>query len=182
MRVGFTAMGAASAVLLLLGSAQAQTNVPDTDMSAVSGNAGFYFPKDIFETGATLEGTYEYYFSPRVGIRTGLGWTDPNFEESGDSLRQIRWTVDLLYNWERGKWHPYVGAGFGAYFLQHKFSGRSTGDSETQPGLNIGGGVKYFTSRTLTVKGEAFYHAIAQGDLPWSPSGLALMGGIKKYF
>ena len=184
MGVRFTVAIIAVMAVMLAGSASAQPRVPDTDMSAVSGNAGLWLPKsNILETAGTVAGTYEYYFTPRVGLRTLLGWTEPDVEGTDDSIRQIRLTIDVLYNWEGGRVHPYVGAGFGAYFLRIKSDGRSVGDSETRPGFNLGAGVEYFTTRTVTIKGEAFYHAVSRGDdFPTSPSGLALMAGIKKYF
>jgi len=159
-----------------------QVRVPDRDMSAVTAEAGFFFPKEIFDTAAIVAGSYEFYLQPRTSIRGTLAWTDPNFERSGDSLRQIRLLFELVYNWERGKWHPFAAAGAGIYFLQHKFSGRSSGLSETKGGVNLGGGIEYFVHRTVVVKGEAGYSFVGQGDLPWSPSGFTLTGGIKKYF
>src|SRR5262249_16528662 len=125
----------------------------------------------------------EYYVTPRVSLRTVFGLTDPGFRtESSDSLRQIPLRADVNYNWEQGKWHPFVGAGVGAYFLQLKDNGRAFGQSETKAGVNLGGGVEYFTSRTVALKGEARYHIIDRARTGQDPSGLVLTGGLKKYF
>jgi opacity protein-like surface antigen len=108
--------------------------------------------------------------------------TNPVFARDPDaSLRQIPLRVDANYNWERGKWHPFVGAGFGAYFVQVRNNGEAFGESETAPGFNLGGGIEYFTGRTVSIKGEARYHVI--GDVQGlSPSGMVFTGGLKKYF
>ena len=109
--------------------------------------------------------------------------TDPGFSrESTDSLRQIPLRLDVNYNWEGGKWHPFVGAGAGAYFLQFKDNGESLGESETKPGFNVGGGLEYFTGRTVSLKGEARYHVIGKARGGQDPSGLVFTGGIKKYW
>jgi opacity protein-like surface antigen len=88
----------------------------------------------------------------------------------------------VIYNWEGGKWHPFVGAGVGAYFFQPKFGGESFREDETNFGATIGGGVEYFTTRTTTIKGEATYYIIDKGNFLDSPSALTLMIGLKKYF
>jgi opacity protein-like surface antigen len=125
----------------------------------------------------------EYYLTPRVSLRTDFGLTDPGFgAESTDSLRQIPLRVDLNDNWERGRWHPFVGAGAGAYFLRFKDNGQGIGASETKLGVNLGGGIEYFTGRTVAIKGEARYHMIDDTRSGLDPSGLVLTAGLKKYW
>ena len=173
-------------LVIMVGSsapaAFAQARVPDTGMGALSGSIGVIFPKEPFEADLALAGAFDYYVTPRVSIRPGVMWADPNVENSEESLRRFSLGADVIYNWERGKWHPFVGAGIGAYFFQSKFDGESFRDDETNIGGNIGGGIEYFTSRTLTIKGEVQYHFIEQGNLFDSPSALTMMIGLKKYF
>ena len=120
--------------------------------------------------------------TPRVSLRTAFSWTDPNFGGGSiQSLRQMPLRVDVNYNWEHGKWHPFVGTGVGAYFMQFKNNGESFGDSETKVGLNAGGGIEYFLHRAVTLKGEARYHSIANVRGGRDPSGLAITGGLKTY-
>jgi opacity protein-like surface antigen len=186
MRVWNTVIASLLSMTLLFKvapQAAAQPYVPDRGMGAIGGDVGFFFPSEIFDTGPTLAGFLEYYLSRRASLRTTFGWSDPEFEFGDeDSLRQLRLVFNVFYNWEYGKWHPLVGAGIGPYFLQLKHDGRSVGDSETQLGVNLGGGVEYFVTRVLTIKGEALYHFIGEGDLPWDPSGLTLAIGLKRYF
>ena len=70
----------------------------------------------------------------------------------------------------------------GRYFLRLKHNGQSFGDTETKPGFNIGGGIEYFTGRTVSLKGEARYHVIGNTRTGMDPSGLVLTGGLKKYW
>ena len=88
---------------------------------------------------------------------------------------------DIVYNWEGGALHPFVGAGLAAYFLQLKDNGRSFGDSETKLGATLFGGAEFFTGRTTSLKAEARYH-IVDDVRGLEPDGLALTIGFKKYF
>jgi hypothetical protein len=173
-------------MVVLLGStasaASAQARVPDAGMAALSGNIGIILPKDPFEPDVVLSGAFDYYLTPRVSVRPGVLWADPDVEAHDESLRRVGVIVDVLYNWERGKWHPFVGAGVGVYFFQPKIGGSAFRDDETNAGATVGGGLEYFTSRTTVLKGEVTYHVIERGNLPQSPSALTLMIGLKKYF
>ena len=94
---------------------------------------------------------------------------------------QVPLTVDGIYNWEGGKWHPFVGAGLGVHFLRFTSDVPATDNTDTRLGFNVGGGVEYFLNRTVAVKGEGRSHAIedARGE---EPSGTALTVGLKTYF
>ena len=166
------------------GMATAQERAPHTGSTAVGLDAGAFIPRDgQFDVAPIVNVLLEYYVTPRVSLRTDFGLTDPGFSrESTDSLRQIPLRLDVNYNWEGGKWHPFVGAGAGAYFLQFKDNGESLGESETKPGFNLGGGVEYFTGRTVSLKGEARYHVIGKTRGGQDPSGMVFTGGIKKYW
>jgi len=96
--------------------------------------------------------------------------------------------VDIIYNWEGGAVHPFVGAGLGVYLLQRRDSGDDIGDSEGKLGGVLLGGIEYFTSNTVSIKGEASYHLISNADGgfagrgPRNPDGFKLTVGLKKYF
>ncbi len=164
--------------------ATAQERAPHTGSTAVGIEAGAFIPKDgQLDAAPIVNVLLEYYFSPRLSVRTDFGVTDPGFfRESSDSLRQIPLRANVNYNWEGGRWHPFVGAGVGAYFLQFKDNGQPLGTRETKPGMNVGGGVEYFTGRTVSLKGEARYHVIGKTRNGDDPSGLVFTGGLKKYW
>ena len=161
-----------------------QERAPHTGSTAIGVDVGAFIPRDgQLDTALIVNTLIEYYLTPRVSLRTEFGLTDPGFSrESTDSLRQIPLRLDVNYNWEGGRWHPFVGAGGGAYFLQFKDNGQALGDSETKAGFNLGGGVEYFTGRTVSLKGEARYHVIGKTRAGQDPSGFVFTGGLKKYW
>ncbi|MBA3297132.1 MAG: porin family protein [Acidobacteria bacterium] len=171
------------ALAITLAPALAQAQTPQTDSAAVGGDVGLFFPKsDALKSGLALDGFYEYYLSPRTSIRLGVGFMNPKIKrDEDDSMRYIRVGGDLVYNWEGGGVHPFVGAGVGAYFLQEKDNGDNFGDQETKIGGNVFGGAEFFTSNTLSVKAEAKYHLISNLGA-FNPDGLSLTVGLKKYF
>jgi opacity protein-like surface antigen len=174
---------ALSSCILGSGVAVAQERAPHTGSTAVGVDVGMFVPRETqLDNALIVNALIEYYLTPRVSLRTGFGLTDPGFSQQATSLRQIPLRADVNYNWEGGKWHPFVGAGVGAYFLQPKIDGHSFGDSETKPGFNMGGGIEYFTSRTVSLKGEARYQIIGNTRSGQDPSGLVLTGGLKKYW
>ena len=175
---------ALSSCILGSGVAVAQERAPHTGSTAVGVDVGMFVPRESqLDNALIVNATIEYYVTPRVSVRTGFGLTDPGFSRaSNDSLRQIPLHAGLNYNWEGGKWHPFVGAGVGAYFLQPRLDGRSFGESQTKPGFDLGGGIEYFTSRTVALKGEARYQIIGDTRGGQDPSGLVLTAGLKKYW
>ena len=176
-----------SALLALLvsipPSAFAQERVPYAGSMATGFDVGIFVPRsDELSNSLALNGTYEFYFTPRISVRAGLGWANPGFSVGAiDSLMQVPLTIDGLYNWEGGRWHPFVGAGLGIHFLRFSSDLPSADNTDTRLGFNIGGGVEYFLNRTVAVKGEGRYHAIedARGE---EPSGTAVTIGLKTYF
>ena len=163
--------------------AGAQERVPQSGSTAVGIDVGAFAPRAPEMNNSLLFNVlYEYYVTPRASLRTDFGWASPSFNSGGiSSLRQVPVRLDVNYNWEGGRWHPFVGTGVGVYFLQFRSNQQVFGDTENKLGLNLGGGVEYFIHRNVTVKGEGRYHAIA--DVRGSdPSGLALTVGLKTYF
>jgi opacity protein-like surface antigen len=175
LAIGLLAMAPASGV--------AQERVPHAGSTAVGFDVGAFVPSDDqLDVAPVLGALFEYYLTPRVSMRTGFGFADPSFS-GGNSLRQVPLKVDLNYNWEGGRWHPFVGTGVGAYFLQSKNSnGTAFGNQETKFGFNLGGGMEYFVNRRVAVKGEGRYNIIEDAATGVDPSGLGLSVGLKTYF
>ena len=161
-----------------------ERRVPHAGQTAVGVDVGAFVPADSqFDNALLVNALLEYYVTPRVSLRTSFGLTDPGHRtEAADSLRQVPLRLDVNYNWEGGRWHPFVGAGVGAYFLQFKDNDQPFGDTETKAGFNLGGGMEYFFNRTVTFKGEARYHILGNARGGQDPSGLALTAGLKTYF
>jgi opacity protein-like surface antigen len=177
--------GFLTGALLLAGPtfASAQERVPHEGSTAVGVDVGLFLPTaDQLDRSMVMNILYEYYVTPRVSLRTGFGWANPSFKGGAiDSLRQVPLRLDVNYNWERGRWHPFVGTGVGAYFLQFQQNGQNFGETETAFGLNTGGGIEYFFNRIAALKGEARYHAINDSRAQ-DPSGLVMTVGLKTYF
>ena len=163
--------------------AVAAAQTPRADAGAVGGDIGIFLPKsEGMQSGPNLEGFYEYYPTARTSIRLGLGWANPKLKaDEDDTIRWMRVAGDVVYNWEGGSVHPFVGGGLGIYFLQHRNNGENFGDAETKFGGTLFGGAEFFLNNTVAVKGEARYHLIANVNT-YNPDGLALTVGIKKYF
>jgi len=156
---------------------------PHAGSSAIGADIGVFVPSDErLEPAPPASGYYEYYFTPRISIRPEIGWADPGFDRSTVSLRQLPVRVGLNYNWEGGRWHPFVGAGVGAYLLQVKDAGRPFGGAETRPGFSAGGGIEYFLNGHVSLKGEGRIHSVEKLSNGDDPSGVGLMFGVKRYF
>ena len=177
---------AAAALVALPLYANAQGRTPRTDSAAVGGDIGIFRPSDDeLEPALSLDGFYEFYWSPRTSLRLGLGWTSPEYDRDPEShVRHIRIGGDVIYNWEGGTIHPFVGAGLGVYIMEPRNNGDTLGDSESKLGGVLLGGVELFASNTVSVKGEVSYHLISNVENfgPANPDGLKLSIGLKKYF
>ena len=160
-------------ILVASPSAAMAQRLPATDSGAIGGDGGLFMGR--LSARPTLEGFYEYYFSPRNSLRIGLGFARPEVDH-----QYLRVPVDLAYNWERGSMHPFGGAGLGIYFLQDKFwDGEIT--RETKLGGTLFGGIElYAKPRTASFKIEARYYAVR--NTIGHPDGLAISLGFKKYF
>ena len=161
--------------------------VPDPGMSALGVSLGLSSPgDDRLENGLVLSVWGEHYMTRRVSFRgmvSGNWWGVIDGPEE-DGVSPISAKVNLVYNWERGKWHPYATAGLGVY--KFRFTEDDIDSSATTFGFNIGGGAEYFVRLKDTIVVEALIHPIV-GDvdsrfnayIPWY---WTLSGGYKKYF
>ncbi len=113
---------------------------------AAGAEAGFFSPaEDDLDLTPIVGGFFEYYFTPRLSIRPGVAFLDSGLDigDPDDSVRQVRFGADLIYNWERGEWHPFAGGGLSVHSLRLKDNGHAFGDSEQQLGVSGLGGVEY---------------------------------------
>src|SRR5262245_23665133 len=97
----------------LAATATTSTAPKQGDM-AVSGNLGFSHPLDGPFDGAqgVLTGTFEYFTTPRISWRGLLGLTSFDADEPGDvSVDSTFFNANFVYNWEKGKIHPFATAG-----------------------------------------------------------------------
>jgi len=186
MKSSFRLSIIAAVLALVPVMAEAQGRTPRTDSAAVGVDVGLFRPsQDELNSTVSLDGFYEYYLSPRTSVRLGAGWMAPEYDfNPRHSLRYIRVGGDMIYNWEGGAVHPFVGAGLGIYVMEPRENGDERADSESKLGGVLLGGLEFFTSNTVSVKGEVSYHLISKVDNfgPRKPDGLKLAIGLKKYF
>ena len=162
--------------------ASAQT--PDSGMLALGADLGAYFPDEAFENAFTVDAFGELYITPRISGRAMLAWTSPGGvnERAEDHFRQYKLLFNGVYNWELGVWHPFATAGAGVYFVRLLLDDRPDPEGETRGGLNLGGGIEYFTTSMTTIKAEIRWDVVS--DPPGLPdaTGLSLTFGVKRYF
>jgi opacity protein-like surface antigen len=184
-----TTFVSACASVLLVGAlavpshAHAQP-VPNTGQVAAGIDVGLFLPSDDqFDSSITGGGYFEFYLSPRLGLRTGATAMRPAYTRgNGEQERQIRLGADLIYNWEGGRIHPFVGGGVGWHMMGlYDRDGVKVNDGHNRMGLSVLGGLELFMSREWALKAEGRYQSV--GDIPLvDPSGFALTVGMKRYF
>jgi hypothetical protein len=171
-------------LLILPTSALAQSRVPAEGSMAAGAEAGFFAPaEDDLDLTPVVGGFFEYYFSPRLSIRPGIALLDTGFDigDPDDSVRQVRFGADLIYNWERGEWHPFAGGGLSIHSLRLKDNGHAFGDSEQQLGVSGLGGVEYFFRRRTSLKFEGRVQFVDDA-FGFGASGVSGTAGVKWYF
>ena len=170
-------------------AASAQQRVPDRGMFAIGIDFGFAIPHDdLLEMGTFTSVTGEYYVTPRVSLKARFGgaWFDAD-EDTGidEEVSPMHLTGSVVYNWERGKIHPFAAAGAGWYRYRFRVNDQSTG-TDSKFGVSLSGGAEYFLSRHDTLIGDVTFHVIS-GDVAGSFFGYtgsywSFSGGYKKYF
>jgi hypothetical protein len=137
-------------------------------MWAVSGSVGASVPADAsLDNGLDVAGSIEGYLTSRVSVRgqVGASWWDIVGRHFTGTVMPLRVDGNLVYNWEGGRWHPYVTAGVGLYHYRSTISGAPDG-TDSKAGFNVGGGIEYFFHRRTTIVGEALYHKVDAFNTP----------------
>lgn len=142
-----------------------------------------FLPADDLLSGSfTGGGLVEVYVTPRLGLRASVSAIRAEYErDANQQERQVRLGGDLIYNWEGGRIHPFVGGGLGLHFLRYYDHGDNIEPNDTKFGASVLGGLEYFLNRAWTFKTEGRYQWV--DDRPASdPDGFALTFGVKRYF
>src|SRR5437867_423244 len=82
--------------------ATGQERTPTAGSAAIGIDVGAFVPPAAdMNNSLLLNVLYEYYVTPRVSLRTDVGWASPSFNSGGiSSLRTVPIRLDLNYNWE----------------------------------------------------------------------------------
>jgi opacity protein-like surface antigen len=156
---------------------------PRTGQVAAGADIGMFFPSDDrLQAGLMADGFIEFYPAPRLGIRPIITAIRSGYDRfDDDDERQLRLGVDVIYNWEGGRIHPFFGGGFGVHFLRFYRGGNNEGPNDTNFGTNLLGGLEIFMNREWTVKLEGRYQWVQ--DRPnLDPDGFGALIGFKRYF
>lgn len=156
---------------------------PNAGQVAVGAEFGVFLPADEqLDSGLVGGGLIEFYATPRVGIRGTVTAIRNDYERGGDDEeRQLRFGADVIYNWEFGSVHPFLGGGVGVHLLRFYDEGDNIGPNDTEFGTQVLGCAEFFMNREWTIKAEGRYQWV--GDRPlFNPDGLALTIGVKRYF
>ena len=188
MTSGFRGLVVALAVSVATAApAFAQGPVPDRGMGAIGLSFGAAMPSDeVLSTGWFMAASGEWYLSPRFSVRAQLGGAFWDVDGGGldGKVSPMHITGNAIYNWERGKWHPYAGGGIGWY--RYRFGEGDERLSDDKVGVNLGGGIEYFFTRRDTLTGDITFH-IVPGEaesfiFPYKARYWTIAGGYKRYF
>jgi hypothetical protein len=167
MRVACILSAVVVAVTLGVTPAAAQ-RIPATGQWAVGGSIGAAGPSDAsLQRGLDGAGNIETYLTPRVSFRGQVGYTSwdiVNRHFTG-SIAPLYATGNFVYNFEGGNVHPYLTGGVGVYHY-HGSETATQDRSDTKAGVNIGGGVEVFFSRSAAFTGELSYHKVGAFTAP----------------
>lgn len=170
--------------------------VPAAGDVAVGGAIGIADPRHKnLDNGPLVSGNVEKYLTPRLSVRGQAGtagWTLLGFQTLTGTIRPFFVDGNVVYNWEHGKWHPFATGGIGMYRFGYSQILRSgvpevTG-SDTNLGVDFGGGIEYFFARRATIVGEGLFHKVGDVATPGAlfhtggGSFFSVTGGVKKYF
>jgi opacity protein-like surface antigen len=169
------------AVALLLPALAAAQRMPREGGSAVFGGLGISNPTDEdFDADIGFSGGFEYFLTRNfsLGALGGAWKSDVDF---GDDAKEAYVDFIAAYNWEGGRLHPYVQGGLGAYFVDFPF-----GDSDTEFGGFVGGGLDIFFARSAAIDIALRYHIVPDIDIGFDNELDAKFfeahAGVKFYF
>jgi hypothetical protein len=182
-----TAAAALLVCLSLASTATGQKRVPDRNMFAIGLFGGLSIPsEDVLTSGGFIGVNGEGYLTPRISVKGQFGGTFYDVEGNGldGKVRPWHLTGSLAYNWEGGKIHPYVSGGIGIY--KYRFGEGDNRPSDTKVGVNLGGGIEYFFTRTDTLVGDLTLHLVpgtADSNIfGYHARFTTIAAGYKKYF
>jgi hypothetical protein len=154
----------------------AAQRMPQAGGLSAWGALGFVAPSDeVNDNTVGGSGGVDYYLTRAFSVGAGAGFWKADSDLPGDS-RVGYFTGLATFNWERGKFHPFVQGGAGVYRLDYP-----GGSTENKFGFFGGGGLDVFITRTVAVEGALRYHLVSDvrgidGDF------FEALGGVKFYF
>ncbi len=105
------------------------------------------------EDGSLKWGGFGYNFDEHWGTEVQFNYIDTKVENTGESVDGYLYRLDGLYHFmPDSKLVPYLAAGIGGITLDPDKSG-----SDTDAFINGGGGLKYFVTESIALRGDIRY-------------------------
>jgi OOP family OmpA-OmpF porin len=106
-----------------------------------------------FKNGPLFGLGFGYDFTKHWGAEIQFNYIDSELVTTGESVKGYFYHLDALYHFRpEKKLVPYLAAGIGGLTLDPKTAG-----SDTNAAFNAGGGLKYFVSDTIALRGDIRY-------------------------
>ncbi|HEX2768519.1 MAG TPA: OmpA family protein [Geobacteraceae bacterium] len=153
------------------------------------------FSLSPFVGGYTFDGVQHLKTAPVYGLRLGYDITNnlgveyvvdylsTDGTRAKTSINALSYRMDVLYNFmPEGRLVPYFALGGGGITAGHG-SGFNAGGSNTDASLNAGGGLKYFLTDSLALRGDARQLVLFENKplYNWEyTAGLTFLFGDKK--
>jgi OmpA-OmpF porin, OOP family len=135
--------------------------------TCLAGERAGAFSVSPFVGGYTFDGTQHLKTAPVYGLRLGYDLTDnwgiegvvdylsTELTRGDTSANALSYRLDALYNFmPKGRLVPYLALGGGGITAGHG-GGFNAGGSNTDATLNAGGGLKYFLTDSVALRGDA---------------------------
>jgi OOP family OmpA-OmpF porin len=164
--------------LIFSGSTVAEIREGSFSVSPQLGGYLFEGNQDL-ENGFTFGLGGGYNFTRNLGAEFFLNYINTESETTGQDVDGYLYRLDGLYHFmPESKLVPYIATGFGGITLDP-----DAGSNDTSFSVNYGGGVKYFLSETIALRGD-IRHVISFDDtynnLIYTLGVDFLFGGQKK--
>jgi hypothetical protein len=137
--------------------------------------------------GFDFDAHVERFVARRVAIRGQFGSAGSDIVglSYAGTLKPMYFLGNVVYNWQRGVWRPYVTGGGGVY--RYSFEEAGVKGSRTNGGMDGGGGIEYFFMPGTAITAETLLHMV--DNVPTNRATLGFKGsfwtfsiGAKKYF
>lgn len=171
-----------AALLFALPALASAQRMPREGGWSVWGGLGLTNPTGDIDADFGFSGGVDYFLTRNFSIGAlGGAWSaDTDF---GGDAKEAYADFVATYNWEGRKFHPFVQAGVGPYFIDFPFS-----DRQTEAGGFLGGGLDVFFNERTAIDFAFRYHIVPDADAIAIPEAdrdakfFEAHAGLKFYF
>ena len=171
-----------AALLFALPALASAQRMPREGGWSLWGGLGLTNPTGDIDADLGFSGGVDYFLTRNFSVGVLGGAWSADTDVGGDAKEAYADFV-ATYNWEGRKFHPFVQAGVGPYFIDFPFS-----DRQTEAGGFLGGGLDVFFNETTAIDFAFRYHIVPDADAIAIPSAdrdakfFEAHAGLKFYF